>query len=163
MPTPIGFEDVESWQNMSDSTFGVMKFGAAGTVTSEVVGPRKTFHLSTRERMLNMESAATPDLDPFTNGMFNPVTLIETSADAEQIQSNPNILGEAEMAELVTGPVAKLRERLEGVTNLVLLKRMKEIGEEKDARVANLKAIDLRIEDVDPMSDKNNVPRDEKE
>lgn len=148
--TPQDLDDLETWQNVSHSRFGIKKFSAKGGLITELIKGQRKFNVSTRERHINMEQAAGEDLDPFSNGMFAPVKLVETAEDKTEIESNPQIVTEAEMTELVGGRVQTLRDRLAEINNRVPVKRMLEIAEETDARVTNVNAVKERLKELQP-------------
>lgn len=142
--------ELETWENITDSRYVLKKLNARGELASEIIGSRKTFHLTTQDRIINSEETASSRLDPFRNGMFSPVRLVDSTEDAEEIAANPNLIGEEEMAKLAKGKVDVLRKRIADVENPVVLKRLLEVAEVEDARITTLKAIRERIEEVAP-------------
>lgn len=144
--------DLETWENITNSRYVLKKFNARGELASEMIGSRKTFHVTTQERQINSEMTASERLDPFRNGMFAPVRLVDGTEDAEEIAANPNLMGEAEMSSLAGGKVEALRKRIADVTNPVVLRRLLEVAEKEDARVTTLKAIKDRIDEVAPSN-----------
>jgi hypothetical protein len=147
MPTA---PDLETWENITDSRYVLRKFNARGDLADELIAGRKTFHLTTQERHINSEMVAASEQDPFKNGMFSPVRLLDGTEDADEIASNPNLISESEMAELVNGKVDPLRKRIGEINNAVVLRRFLEVAEASDSRVTTLKAIKERIDEVDP-------------
>lgn len=144
--------DLETWENITDSRYVLKKINARGELASEMIGSRRTFHLTTQERHINSEMTASERLDPFRNGMFAPVRLLDGTEDADEIASNPNLMGEEEMAKLASGKVDALRKRIGEVDNPIVLKRLLEVAETEDSRVTTLKAIRERIEEVAPTN-----------
>lgn len=145
-----GPDDLETWENVSRSRFVLKKFSQTGALTGQMIKGGAKFHVSTKERQINQEIAATKKLDPFLNGTFSPVRLLETTEDAEEIASNPNTIGEEEIVKLVKGPVAALRSRLAEMENLITIERVLEVAKGADVTVSKLEAIEARITEVRP-------------
>lgn len=145
-------DDLELWQNIGRSRFVLKKFSAKGDLVGEIVNGGRKFHVSTRERHINSELAANDKLDPFSNGMFTPVKLLDSTDDLEQIASNPNLMGESDMADLVKGRVDALRKRIGEVGNDVVLERLLEVAKENDASIGKVEAIEARLADLRPAT-----------
>jgi hypothetical protein len=143
-------EDFESWENQTDGRHIIKKFGAKGDLIDDMINARRKFHLTTQERHINQERAADDTLDPFANGIFAPVRLLETAEDFAQISSNPNVMGEDEMKKLVKGNIAALEARLAEVRNPVVLQRLLEVADSEDITVKKLGAIQGRLQEVSP-------------
>lgn len=152
MSVPVGKKasELEAWENVSRSRYALRRINSVGQLETELIGGHKTFHLTTQERYMNSERAASARSDPFRNGRFAPVRLLETTEDAEEIAANPNLLGESDMVELVKGKIEPLRARLEEIQQPVVVERMLEVAEREDARMTSVKAIQKRIEDLRP-------------
>lgn len=142
--------DLETWENVTNSRFVIKKFGAKGDLLDEMLAGKKRFHLTTQERHINMEMAANDELDPFSNGNLAPVRLLETTDDAEQIASNPNLMSEDEMVGLLKGNVNTLKKRVSEVRNPALLERLKDLAVENDVTIGKVNAIDGRLHEVSP-------------
>lgn len=151
MATPANtVDELETWRNISRSRHVLKKFGAKGDLIDEMIAGKKQFHVSTRERHINTEMAAEDKLDPFTNGMFVPVTLLDSTEDAEQIASNPNVLSESEMVDLVKGAAPKLKARLEEIINPIVVERLREVAADADVQASKMTAIEARLEALQP-------------
>jgi hypothetical protein len=148
--TATNLDELETWENISHSRFVLKKFSARGELQGELINGKRKFHVTTRERHINQEIAATPGLDPFSNGMFAPVRLLDTTEDAAEIAANPNLLGESDMVDLVKGRVDSLKKRLADVENSVVLQRLLEVAKEQDVQASKLDAIKARIDEVSP-------------
>lgn len=142
--------NLETWENVTAARFVIKKFGAKGDLMDEMIGGKKRFHLTTQERHINMELAANDELDPFSNGNLTPVRLLETTDDAEQIASNPNLMSEDEMGSLLKGNVNTLKKRVAEVRNPALLERLKELAVESDVTIGKVNAINGRLQEVSP-------------
>lgn len=146
--TPV--EALETWQNVSNSRHVLKKISAGGVLRDEMINGKKKFHLTEQERRINSENAADERSDPFSNGRFVPVRLLEDSEDAAKIASNPNIVTEADMADLVKGSAPALKKKLEEISNPMVLGRLLEVAEENDAPVSKVSAIKERVAVVSP-------------
>lgn len=138
----------EIWQNMSLGVVVVQKFDRRGEVTDELVPGGQKTSLTKDERLFNMDQAADAKLDNFSNGSLVPVRLID-DADAAEIASNPNLLTEDDLRKLVKikkGFPAKVNE----IGNYTTLNRLKQIAEEEDASVNQVRAIESRMKEVLP-------------
>jgi hypothetical protein len=143
-------DDLETWQNIGRSRFVLKKFTAKGDLMGEIINGGRKFHVTTRERHINSEMSANKQMDPFQNGMFAPVQLLDSTDDLEQIASNPNLMGESDMVDLVRGRVDGLRKRLAEVENTVVLDRLQEVAAEQDASISKVEAIKSRIAELSP-------------
>lgn len=146
-------DGLETWENISDSTFVIRKVMASGQIGEEPIVGRRKFHLSTRERKMNQELAAELSLDPFHNGMFSPVRLIDSTSDAEEIATNPNLLGESDMAELVKGSAKKLAARVAEIENPLVVARLLEVAQESDVQASKIATIEGRLAELNPPAE----------
>lgn len=142
--------NLETWTNISQSRHAIKRMGAHGVLKTEVIRGQSKFHISEEDRRLNMEMAANPRLDPFSNGQFTPVRLLDGTEDAQEIASNPNLISEDEMAKLIKGNVKTLEARLKEIENPVVIDRLLAIAEESDTTVGRLKAIKTRQTELRP-------------
>lgn len=145
-------DDLETWQNIGRARYVLKKFSAKGDLVGEIIAGGRKFHVTTRERHINSEMTANSSLDPFSNGMFAPVKLLDSTDDLEQIASNPNLIGEDEMADLVKGKIDVLRKRLPEISNTIVLDRLLEVAKAQDATVGKVDAIEKRIEELSPAA-----------
>lgn len=143
-------DDYETWTNLTQSRHAIKRFSARGDLMDELIAGNKNFHVTTRERHINEERAADADLDPFSNGTFSPVHLIDTTDDADEIASNPALITETEMASLVKANVKVLEKRVKEVRNPVVLERLLEVANQSDATVGRVAVIKDRLNEVAP-------------
>lgn len=143
-------DEVETWENIGNARFVLKRFSSKGDLVDEMIPGRKKFHVTTRERQLNMEMAADDESDPFSNGMFSPLRLLDSTEDAKEIAANPNLLGESEMSGLFKMRIDHFRKRLETVTNVVVLNRLLQVASECDAPLSKVEAIKARTIEVAP-------------
>lgn len=143
-------DELETWQNIGRARYVLKKFSSRGDLVGEIISGGRKFHVTTRERQINSEMTANSSLDPFANGMFAPVKLLDSTDDLEQIAANPNLIGEDEMVDLVKGRVDGLRKRVGEISNTIVLERMLEVATEQDATVGKVDAIKGRIDELSP-------------
>lgn len=143
-------DEVETWENVTQARFVIKKFGAKGDLIDEMIGSRRKFHITTQERHINQEIAANDELDPFSNGSMAPVRLLDSTDDAEEIASNPNLMSETEMGTLLKGNFKTLEKRLGEVRNPALLSRLAELAVDNDCSIGKVNAINARLTDVAP-------------
>lgn len=144
--------ELEAWENISRSRHYITKTDRRGELATEMVGGKKTFYISETDRQINMERAANEKLDPFRNGQFSPVRLLDGTEDKEEIAANPNLIGEADMAKLVKGPIGKLKDKLAEIDNPIVVNRLADIARDQDATVKKVEAIDARIAELKPST-----------
>lgn len=140
----------EIWQNSTAGTRFVVRFDHKGDFKHEGVRSGQKVVLSTEERHINMERAASPKLDPFTNGSFTPVKLADGVEDAHEIASNPNLKSESELRDLFKLQWQKFDKEISSITNPHALERLRQIAEEEDATVRQMRAVEDRIAEVNP-------------
>jgi hypothetical protein len=142
--------ELESWKNASLGRVVLKKYNQRGELADEMVTGGKVFHISPKERRINQEMAASPDLDFFQNGFLTPVRLIETEEDAAELASNPNLLSEEDMRGLFKGNWKAFDQKVQEISNLTTLKRMLEVAQEVDATIRQVDVVNARIQEIDP-------------
>lgn len=144
--------DKETWTNPGKGQVYILTFDARGNLGSTVVRPNGKIVISTEERLLNQDRAATEGSDVFKNGSLTPVRLIESAEDYQEIASNPNLLSEDDMKDLFKLKAADFKKRLGDINNIIALDRMHELATDENSEinttVAQLKALESRISDV---------------
>lgn len=146
--------DAELWENTTAGRVCLKFYNQQGMLTDRLIDSFRKFTITTKERQLNQEMAAGPDLDHFSNGIFAPVRLVETADDIEKIKSNPNLVTEDDMKGLLANKTAKaFQERVDAISNPFALTRMLELAREDDSTTAKqVKAIEDRLRDVSPST-----------
>ena len=125
---------VEHWKNATKSTAYVLKFDRFQNVISEVVNGGRTVTLTKEEREMNQERAANNSLDIFANGMLTPVRLVDPE-DEKSFASNPNLLGEEELREMLKLSRAAFQKKIDAISTVYPLLRLQQLAEEEDAKV----------------------------
>lgn len=149
-PTGVESQDLETWQNAGRSRVIIKKFAHSGELVDHIIKGQAKLTLTSHERRLNQEMAADSDWDPFNNGTFIPVRLIETAEDLEQIKSNPNLMSEEDMRELLNKHFKQVKSRLADIKSEAVLNRLSEIAREEDVSVGKMEAIQARLQDFKP-------------
>lgn len=151
---PAPEDDAELWENTTAGRICLKFYNQQGMLVDKLIDGRRKFHITTKERLLNQESAADAGLDVFQNGTFAPVRLVDTAEDLEKIKSNPNLVTDDEMREMLTNNSAKaLQERIDAINNPYALKRMLEIAHDEDNTTAKqVRAIEDRLRAVSPAT-----------
>jgi hypothetical protein len=150
MPTPTN-PDLESWSNATRGTVFLRRFDHRGELNRiESVQSGKTFHLSPEERRINSEMAAEQDLDVFRNGTLTPVRLIEDSAEARELASNPNVMSETDMRALLKVHPKTFESKIKAVRNPVTLERLLAVAHEEDASIKRVESVQARLAEVAP-------------
>lgn len=145
-----GTPELETWENTGNSRVVLKKYSHAGELVDEMLNGRRKVMLTPQERRINQELAANKALDPFSNGILAPVRLIETAEDLEDITSNPNLMSETDMRDLLKGHFKKLEARLTEVDSEPILRRLLEIAQEEDVTLGKVTAIEARLAQFQP-------------
>mgnify|MGYP001544259334 CR=1 FL=1 len=91
-------DPVETWQNVTKGLVVIKKFSHQGGVRGELIQAGRKFAITSAERRLNQEIAASDELDIFSNGIVQPVNIPENVQERDEIVSSPNHLSEDELA-----------------------------------------------------------------
>lgn len=145
-------DEVEMWENPGKSRHVIKKLGERGFLVDVMVNGGRRFHITPRERRINMELAATPQQDPFTNGTFRPVSLIDGDPDTAKLLDNPNVMSEQAMAALFKAPKAAFLARIAEITLPRTLEELLKLADSEKigARVAQKNAITERLAAITP-------------
>jgi hypothetical protein len=143
-------QEFETWESAIKGTIGIKKFDRRGDLATEIVRGGRKVHLTPDERRYNSERAASSGQDPFANGMLVPVTLLDSSEDAEAIAANPNVLSADDLQNLFELQWKKFDQELVKITNVSALTRLMEMAVDADATVRQMQSIKQRISQVDP-------------
>lgn len=149
----------ETWRSSILGTIVVKKYDRRGEVVEEVIPGNRSFQITTDERLFNQDLAATPEQDPFRNGMMQPVRLLDGTEDKAAIASNPNLLSETDMELLFKAHFKTFESRVKQITNLTTLTRIREVASEVDATLKQVAIIDNRLKDVQaPVATRTSEP-----
>jgi hypothetical protein len=145
--------EVETWRNSAAGYVVVWKLDLRGQWKDELVSPGAKVALSRDDRIYNMDLAASKDLDVFQNGTLVPVRLLDGNEDAHEFASNPNMIGEAEMRELFKAHWKHFDAKVQEISNLGTLERMRALAESDDveATLRQVQALEARIKGLSPF------------
>jgi hypothetical protein len=146
-------QDKEIWQNPTLGTKYVKMYDHENRLVNVAIRSGKRQAITPKERQINQDLAATPELDMFNNGGLVPVTLVESAADYDQIKGNPNHVGESDIKEMFKLDAPEMSDKLSGITNVATLKRIAEIAAETstNATTNQIRAVSDRIAEVKPV------------
>lgn len=140
----------EVWMNATRGRVQVRKHDARGRLGAELIGAGRRVAISTEDRVINQEMAASEELDIFLNGALQPVRLLDDADETTQIAS-PNHLTEDEMRSLFKAKWQVFDARVRDLSNAATLHRMLELAEEIDATVRQVKVLEERLGEVNPV------------
>lgn len=121
---------VETWLNTSPSLIYLTKIGEYGRREAELVYGGRAFSLTPQERRLNQSHCFDAKNDPFTNGTFKPMALLEDEPDTETLRANPNVLDDEGIIELFKLTGEPFNQRLITITNPTAIDRLIETAKQ---------------------------------
>jgi hypothetical protein len=130
MPVDPG---IETWLNTSPSLVHIIKIGEYGKRETDLIYGGRLFSLTPQERRLNQTSCYDVKSDPFTNGTFKPLALLDDEPDTETLRANPNVLDDDGIAELFTLTGEAFSQRLIAITNPTAVDRLIETAKQPTA------------------------------
>lgn len=142
----------EMWRSSVAGMLGVIKYDPRGNEYCEVVRSGQVLAITTEERMLNQERAATEAKDFFKNGSLTPVKLLDDAEDLEDIAANPNLISEEDMKALFTSNWKIFDAKVDGISNVGTLKKMIAIANEGEATVRQVNKLGQRLADLSPSA-----------
>lgn len=157
-------DDKEIWESAIKGDVFLKTYDNSGSVKDTRIAPGKKFEISTRERLLNQEIAASETLDMFQNGTLRPV-VIESAVDYEEIKSNPNLISEGDMADIFALRGKAFDVRIAEISNTYALQRMLELVEEEavNASMAQVRKVEARVHELSPRIAGTEAPESDEE
>lgn len=135
-------EFVEVWEHISPQQWGIIHLDARGEERHEIIQGRRSFRLTTEERMITQDKIKRVEDDPFLNGSFRPVTV----PDSVTIETNPNALSDEEITRiLTTESQIAWEENLLAIDSAATLRRMMQMAEQADISYKRYKALEDRL------------------
>ena len=157
-------KEFETWENNNRSEIWVTVTDAKGELVSKRVPPRGRLDITTEDRQrFNQDAAYNRDSDWFSNGALTKATLIDTTDDREEIESNPNTKSESEIADLLKLDANRLKKELAAINSPLVLQRLKGMVEGDAAdkaeglTVAKVNAVQKRYEELNPKAERQKV------
>lgn len=124
VPVTPGSVRLEIWRNGGASRHWVSRIGQYGARYQEIIAGYKTFSISPEERRLNQNIVARPEYDPFTNGTFQPVTLLDDEPDTDSLRTNPNVFDDEVGVRIFKMKGEKFRDRVSMINNATAISRL---------------------------------------
>lgn len=137
-------EFVESWEHISPQQWGITRLDPRGDERPEIIEGRKTFKITTEERILTQDKVRDEKNDPFLNGSFRPVVV----PDSVTIESNPNALSDDEITKILNASDVAWDEWLKTITAVATLRRMLDLAESVDLGLKRYRALEARLHTV---------------
>jgi hypothetical protein len=139
---------VESWENIAPSQNAIIRLNTRGDESPEVITGRRTFMLTTEERLITQDRIVDDRLDPFKNGCFRPVLVPESVS----IDSNPNALSDDEIRTVFKASDLAWQEWLKVLDSPETLRRLLDLADESDISLKRYKEIATRLSEVKPKT-----------
>lgn len=133
---------METWMNAGPSLLHITKFGEYGKRESELIYGGRVFALTPQERRFNQSQCFRASDDPFTNGTFKPLALIDDEPDTDRLRNNPNVLDDARVAELFQLAGEGFNQKVLEITNPTAVDRLIEIARQPNAG-ASVQQLDI--------------------
>lgn len=144
---------VEVWRNTAAGMRWYIVFDLQGRETSKTVPGGKTFTVTTFERQINQERAASPEQDLFRNGTF---VLAKASDDTDESEfASPNARTDAEIEAMVNEVVygeLDVKAAIGDIDSIVTLGRILEALVIEDAKKSVIDQVKKKMKDLDPAA-----------
>jgi len=141
-------EFVETWENIAPYTNGIIHLDARGDERHEMIANRRTFMLTTEERLITQDRIVDPKNDPFLNGAFRPVVVPETI----NVETNPNALSDEEIFGIFKASDIAFEEWLKTLDSPQTLRRMLDLAPESDISLKRYQQVETRLAVVKPQT-----------
>ena len=154
--TDLDREFVETWENISPSWNAIIKLDRRGDEYQEVIQERRTFMVTTEERLMLEDRVLDQKNNPFRNGSFRPVLV----PDSVSIDSNPNALSDDEIVSVLVSSDLAWDEWMTVIDSSSTVQRMVELAETTDKNVSlkRYQQLKARLTELRPktqITDKN--------
>ncbi len=137
-------EFVETWEHVSPQEWGIIRLDPRGDERPDVIRGRRTFKITTEERIITQDRIRAEHNDPFLNGSFRPVTV----PDSVTIESNPNALSDEEIRKILVSSDIAWTENLKTIDSVATYKRMLEIAEDSEISIRRFRELEGRLDTV---------------
>lgn len=139
----------ERWRSASQTRHVIRRITGDG-LKDQIIKGDTEFMVSPEERVLN-QSECRPEYDPFTNGSFEPVLLVEGVEDLHRFTGSANVITQTEIDELIGGLHWKTAaKRLAELDSPVALRRVLTAALDGDAGQKRIDQIRARLAEVAP-------------
>lgn len=121
---------IETWMNVGPSLVHITKIGEYGKRESELIYGNRVFAITPQERRLNQSQCFDKMNDPFTNGVFKPLRLLEDEPDTVTLRANPNVVDDDAIAALFRLTGEAFGQQLMAITNPTAVDRLIEVAKQ---------------------------------
>src|SRR3954467_13719654 len=111
---------VETWENIAEYQNAIVRLDRKGDDAPEVINGRRTFMITTAERLITQEKILDKHNDPFVNGAFRPVNVPSNMT----FETNPNALADEEIIRVLNSSDLAWEEWLKVIDSPATLRRM---------------------------------------
>jgi hypothetical protein len=140
-------EFVETWENIAPYQNAIIRLDHRGDEKYEVITGRRTFMITTEERMITQERVVEAKNDPFKNGSFRPINTPEDIT----VETNPNALSDDEILDIFASSDLAWEEWMKVIDSPATLNRMVDMADEAPGvTVKRLRDVQLRLREVKP-------------
>jgi hypothetical protein len=146
--------EIETWQNVGKGSVTLVKVDQFGRESRETVTGGRRFSITTAERELNSDRAASSAQDWFQNGalvLVSPVKILDGNEDVASATKTANRLTNADIEGMLAGHWKTFEKQVNEITNTLTLQRFLDIAYEKDASVKKVELVENRIKEIDPQ------------
>jgi len=119
---------METWENIATRQNAVVRLDARGEERQEVISGRRSFMLTTEERIITESKVLDPKNDPFKNGDFRPVIV----PDSVTVETNPNALSDEEILQMFAVGDVAWPHVLGTIDSVATLRRMLDLAEDHE-------------------------------
>lgn len=136
----------ETWESIVPHGNGIIHINVRGEEETEIVVGRRTFMLTTEERLITQSRVLDPTNDPFRNGAFRPIIV----PDSVNFETNPNALSDDEIRSIFVSSDLAWQEWISTLDSPETLRRMLDLAGDSDLSVRRFKQIGARLAEVKP-------------
>lgn len=140
--------DYETWQSQIRGRFGIIRYTPDGKQV-ELIEGGQNFMVSPDERRANQQAFARGQ-DPFLNGKFTRVELIEDDRDYTKLMEIVDSITDEDLTEIIDGHWKTAEKKINAISSEWPLRRLLEMAENTGAARAKLDAIRARLDAVAP-------------
>lgn len=133
---------IESWENVSPGTHYIIQENRRGDEVQTQITGRRTFRLSTYERMITEEKCLDHRNNPFKNGSFRPVIVPQ----GVTIESNPNAMSDDDINRLFGASDVAWAEYMAVINSPATLGRMIELAENSGLTLKRYRELEQKRE-----------------
>lgn len=136
---------VETWENIASHQNVIVRLTSRGDERYEVITGRRTFMVTSQERLITEDKVLNDEDDPFRNGAFRPVVV----PDSITIETNPNALSDKEITNVLKSSDLAWTEWMGTIDSVATLRRMLDLADESgDLTIKRYRQIEQRIVEV---------------